>query len=152
MGVQGVTPLNSGPACHPRVVSRFFPSPVLCLALLATAWGAAAGAAEPVATPADPDTIAQVELERARAELSAGQSSKAMKTLTGIYNLRGVSERYQAKAMTITADLSLRRNYLKSAKNAAERVVNLPGADQEDRDFCSEILRTLRRDHANLFR
>lgn len=107
--------------------------------------------APPEAKPADPNTIARLKLENARAAVSAGLYTDAMKTLTEVFALKGVSERNRTKSMAITADLCMRRQDWTLAKQSSERVINSSGADQEDRDFCKDVLKMLRKDHSELF-
>ena len=124
---------------------------VLGLLFLAAAWPLRAGTPATETTQADPDTIARDELESARADLKAGRATKAMNRLSAVFALQGVSELYRAKSMAITVDLSLRRGDWKLARRCAERVVNSTGADETDRVYCQEILRTLRQDHPEVF-
>lgn len=112
---------------------------------------AQADAAPPEAKPADPDTIARLKLESARAAVSAGLYTDAMKTLTEVFALKGVSERNRTRSMAITADLCMRRQDWTLAKQSSERVINSSGADEEDRDFCKAVLKDLRKDHSELF-
>jgi hypothetical protein len=110
-----------------------------------------ADAAPPEAKPADPDTIARLKLESAGAAVSAGLYTDAMKTLTEVFALKGISERNRTKSMAITADLCMRRQDWTLAKQSSERVINSSGADEEDRDFCKQVLKDLRKDHSELF-
>ncbi len=95
--------------------------------------------------------LAHFKLESARAALSAGLFTEAMKSLTEVFALKGVSERNRTKSIAITADLSMRRQDWKLAKLAAERVINSSGADDEDRDSCKDALKTLHQYHPGLF-
>lgn len=96
--------------------------------------------------------IAYFKLQNGRAAVMAGQYTNAMKSLTEVFALKGVSERNRTKSMPITADLSMRRQDWKLAKVASERVINSCGADEEDRDFCKDVLKMLRKYHSELFR
>lgn len=110
-----------------------------------------ADAAQTEPRPADPDLIAGFKLQTARDAVMAGQYTAAMKALTEVFALKGISERNRTRSMAITADLSLRRQDWKMAKVASERVVNSAGADEADKDFCKGVLKTLRHDHPELF-
>jgi hypothetical protein len=113
-------------------------------------------ASQPDATPlevkpADPNVIARLKLDSARDAVMAGQYSNAMKYLTEVFSMKGLSERNRTRSMAITADLSMRRQDWTLAKRTAESVVNSSGADEEDQDFCKEVLKTLRQYHPELF-
>lgn len=124
---------------------------LLGLIVLAAAWPAQAAAPASESQPADPDAFARAELESARADLKAGRATRAMRKLSAVFALQGVSELYRAKSMAITVDLSLRRGDWKLARRCAERVVESTGADAADRLFCQDVLRTLRQDHPEVF-
>lgn len=110
-----------------------------------------ADATQAEARPADPDQIARFKLQTARDAVAAGQYTAAMRALTEVFALKGVSELNRTRSMAITADLSLRRQDWKLAKVASERVVNSTGADEEAKAFCKGVLKTLRNDHPELF-
>lgn len=124
---------------------------LLGLIVLAAAWPARAVSPVSESQPADPDAIARAELESARADLQAGRATRAMRKLSAVFALQGVSERYRAKSMAITVDLSLRRGDWKLARRCAERVLNSSGADETDRVYSEASLRTLRQDHPEVF-
>lgn len=124
---------------------------MLGLIVLAAAWPARAAPPVSESQPADPDAIAREELAGARADLQAGRATRAMRRLSAVFALHGVSERYRAKSLAITVDLSLRRGDWKLARRCAERVVNSGGADETDRVYSEASLRILRQEHPEVF-
>lgn len=124
--------------------------------------------------PADPDMIARFKFESARAAMMAGLYTEAMNSLNEV-DLKRISERNRSKAMAMATDLSMRMQALtlakinserrtptpaekkeltdhwKVAKACSEKVINSSAAAEDDRDFCKQVLKDLRKDHSELF-
>lgn len=101
---------------------------------------------------ADPDTIARLKLQSAQAAMMGGLHQEAMRILVEVLRIKGVSDAYRGKHAAMSADLGMRMQDWALAKAYCEKTLSIPGANPEDRAWCTETLKLLRRSHPTLFR
>ncbi len=122
------------------------------IALLAPRTSGPRKPAAPVTVrPADPDTVAKLKMDGARAAMMAGSYDDALRTLTEVVTMRGLPEPRRAQAHTMACEIGMRKHSFKFAKDTCETVLSIASADPEDRASAIENLKTLRRYHPELF-
>jgi hypothetical protein len=102
--------------------------------------------------PADPDMVAKLKLQSAGAAVMGGLYKDALRYLTEVQGMTGVSEVNRAKAWAMTGDVSMRTKDWPQAKGACEKVLTMSNADLDDKDSCKEHLKTLRKYYPELFK
>ena len=115
-----------------------------------------AGSGRPVVPvevkPADPDVIAKLKMDGARAAMMGGAYDDALRTLGEVMNLRGLPEPRLAEANAMACEVGMRKRDFKLAKERCERVLAIASAGPDDRADATENLKTLRRYHPELFK
>ncbi len=102
--------------------------------------------------PADPDMVAKLKMDGARAAMMGGFYDDALRTLTEVVTLRGLPEPRRAAAHALACEIGMRKQSYKFAKNTCEVVLTIPTAAPEDREDAIEKLKILRRYHPELFK
>jgi hypothetical protein len=122
------------------------------IALLEPRTGGQRKPVEPVkAGPADPDTIARLKIETARAAMMGGLYDNALTTLNEIFYLPGVPKMRRAQSITLACEIGVRKRSFKFAKDMCEMALGIPDITPEDRADATENLKMLRKYHPGLF-
>ena len=101
--------------------------------------------------PADPDVVAKLKMDGARAAMMGGFYDDALRTLVEVVNMPGLPEPRRAQASTLACEIGMRKQNYPFAKDTCELVLSIPSARPEDRADAIENLKILRKYRPELF-
>ena len=102
--------------------------------------------------PTDINEVARVKLDAAKSAMMAGLYDPAGKSILEVMRMDSVSKRWRAHAFTLAGDLGMRTKDWELAKTMCEKVLTFTEADEEDRAWSTDTLKTLRKLHPELFK
>ena len=116
--------------------------------------GGASKSVDPVTVvPTDPNLVAKMKLDGARAAMMAGQLNPARQAVLEVLQMRGtILPATRAHAFMMACDLGLRGKDAETAKATCEAVLKIPEASEDDREYAIDTLKDLRKIRPELFK
>jgi len=100
----------------------------------------------------DPDMHATYLLDSAYAATLSGDSDQARLLLNEVINMDGISQANRAHALYETGHIAMNTQKYESAKKACEELLTMSEGDMEERAFCKDNLKTIRKYKPKLFK